>query len=86
MNWFGAFWGAIICTDCPKVSTPVGVLCPSCDKPIEEFDRGVTMVHWGDLDAAYQVPGSELQRSAWHFDCHMRSILGDKWRYLDAHA
>lgn len=85
VHWFGVAWGAPLCAECPHVGTPVGVLCPSCDLPIEDGHRGVTMVHTGLLPPPYSVPGALFQRSAWHIECHLRSILPG-FHHLAAHG
>lgn len=85
VNWFGAYWGAFICNDCPRTAVPIGLLCLGCEKPIGDGDRGVTMLG-GNFDEKFIVPGSNPVRVAFHLDCHMRQVIGDKWKYLDAHA
>ena len=73
MRWFGEHWGAPVCDDSEHVPTPVGRRCGSCDKLIEEGDRG------------FLIPAIDrglVVREPWHFDCLMESVLGPDWNLL----
>ena len=74
MQWFGAAWPseterAPICEDdALRIETPVGDPCLWCHEPIEEGDRGVTMMELVDPDRAQVQP--------MHIECNYRQVMG----------
>jgi hypothetical protein len=45
MLWFGEPWGAPLCENCPRASTPAGEECVHCEQAIVEGDQGVIYVN-----------------------------------------
>lgn len=67
VRWFGADWGAPICSDTEPVETPAGRACFWCDEAIVEGDSGVTIPH---------VTCRGVTDEPYHLDCHVRQLLG----------
>jgi hypothetical protein len=82
MLWFGESWDAPMCEPGAHAPTPVGVLCMSCEEPIEEGDRGVMMPQGGldelaaRLDPLGLVTVGSVRGVAQHLECQLRSVLG----------
>ncbi len=48
MQWFGESWGAPICKENKRITTPVEEVCGLCGEPIQVGDAGVRMPFAGD--------------------------------------
>lgn len=68
--WFGASWGAPICSPSEHVETPVGEACMYCDAPIEADDQGVRMPSMKPKGLTFV----SVVLSA-HLDCFLQTIL-----------
>jgi hypothetical protein len=66
--WFGRHLDAPAYEDAPEVEVPLGATCLGCGELVDEYDAGITMPY---VDA-----GFEVQRCAYHVECHLRSVLG----------
>lgn len=64
MKWFGKAYGAPYERDCEHTRTPVGQPCARCDEAIADGDSGMMVPHLGEGLRPY------------HYECHMRSIIG----------
>lgn len=74
MKWFGEPWPsehnrAPICEDDEmRTETPVGEECLWCHEPIEEGDRGITMMEVVEVGHARTMP--------LHIECDFRQVMG----------
>jgi hypothetical protein len=74
MQWFGPKrWGPA-CDDLVRVPIPVGMCCVHCEEPIGASDDGLMMLYVAD--------SSTVSTVAWHWECHMRNIVGSVGHHL----
>lgn len=74
MKWFGASWGAPVCTEPDRVATPLGERCGHCDEPVVEGDYGLALPFaGGQEDPRTSIP--------YHHGCFMEAI-GIKATYV----
>lgn len=65
-GWFGESWGAPVNDPELHKETPVGEICPGCQKPIREGDVGMLIPNIGLADA--------VKLGAYHRNCFLRLV------------
>ncbi len=73
MKWFGQAHGAPYERDTEHVPTPVGAVCSRCNEAITATDDGLLVPH---LDALVTPWVPSAHDAAFHYACHLRSIVG----------
>lgn len=67
-GWFGESWYAPVCESARHRPTPVGDICPQCDKAIALGDQGMLIPFIPFISSAAKL-------LSWHLDCFLASVL-----------